>query len=60
MTQGVDLRLKPQVVNAASSSQLASQIQQCPSPQRQDDQNADGHVIESMHGIAPASHVWPL
>ena len=37
-------------------SHLASQIQQHTRPQRQRDQNADRHVIKSMHGVARPAH----
>src|SRR5262249_47002726 len=40
-------------------SHLASQIQQHTRRQRQCDQNADRHVIESVHGVAPASPASP-
>jgi len=41
-------------------SHLASQIQQRTRPQRQRHQNADRHVIESVHGIATASPALPI
>jgi hypothetical protein len=45
----------PKRTLALRPSHFAPQIQQHTRPQRQRDQNASCYVIESMHGIAPAT-----
>ena len=44
---------KADISRRCAPSHLASLIQQHTRQQRQHDQNANRHVIESVHGIAP-------